>query len=133
MNNMGKMQYVAGILGLNILDQFQVVGSNSLYMITDNDIVVKEDDDSWVSVPNVLYKLLTGKSKIKKPLWKPNIGDRYYVPNLERHDIIKGNWDDTSFDSYRYNNGLVFRTEEEAQNMLNEILSFVKKERGIDF
>ena len=61
--------------------------------------------------------------------WKPAKGERYYEPII---DNFLGRacftcWSGSEYDNYRYDNGLVFRTEEEAIEMAKIMQTVAKK------
>ena len=64
----------------------------------------------------MLMLILTGKEKVIKLPWKPTKGERYYEPNLNSPFglVCFTCWSGNEYDEYRYKNGLVYKTHEEA-------------------
>ena len=66
--------------------------------------------------------------------WKPKLGERYYslaVNDAPANCIACSCWDDDAVDRGRYEKGLVFKTRTEAGEMVERIIRFVKRERGL--
>lgn len=64
--------------------------------------------------------------EVEEVKWKPTYSDKYYFPYLddERYDYT--NWANDSVDLYRYVNGLVCKTSEEAIEMTEKMLKVLK-------
>ena len=64
-----------------------------------------------------------------KPVWKPQKGDKYYIPYIdaieeERYNFLY--WKDEDTDNWYRHNDLMFKTKEEAIERANEMLEVVK-------
>lgn len=93
-----------------------------------------EDDDTWVVAnDSILIGLLYGNLSIRKPLWKPVFGEKYYTSTIDRKDLpflyTAVSWADDRIDKEFYERGLVFKTKEEAIAMAETLLAVVKEER----
>lgn len=74
--------------------------------------------------------------KVVKQRWKPNYGEKYYIPwwlgaAVMKFESSKAIWDDMNTDELKYEKGLVFQTKEECDafcQKLNEAIQNVKRE-----
>ena len=62
--------------------------------------------------------------------WKPEAGERYYVPTLLKPDFVSIIMDDDEYFSLDFANGLVCRTKEEAIELADIMLEAVKNKGG---
>ena len=130
--NKNYMDKVAELLGLELGDEFALekAPEHSIYRISADGIEVYHKEECyWEVLPQMLAHLLTGKERIIKMPWKPAEGERYYEPII---DNFLGRacftcWSGSEYDNYRYENGLVFRTEEEAIEMAKIMQTVAKK------
>lgn len=93
-----------------------------------------EDDDTWVVAnDSILIGLLYGNLSIRKLLWKPAFGEKYYTPSIDRQDFpflyTAVLWTDHKIDKEFYKRGLVCKTREEATAMAEKLLAVVREER----
>lgn len=66
----------------------------------------------------------------KQLTWKPEIGETYYIPRTPLTGGVKYNysyWRNDNVDKKRYENGLVFKTKEDAMKCANEIMKLAKR------
>lgn len=85
--------------------------------------------NSWFESSKII-KLISKKLNIIKPKWKPKLGERYFVSSLNyiaRNKEVT--WEDDDFDKDNYNNGMAFRTKEEAVSMSNKLIKYAKEIR----
>lgn len=91
------------------------------------------EDDSWcIANDSILIRLLYGYISIRKPLWKPTLGEEYYTPTIDCKDLLLYTtvfWADDRIDKEFYERGLVCKTKEEAIAMAETLLAVVKEER----
>ncbi len=135
-----KMEQVAEMLGVELGEEFQIkeVATGEVrtgeYRLTENGLEYRFPDGWYIStITDAIGKIFTGELAIVKKPWKPNMGDGYYMPAISgdfayEHYI----WDDDPMDLLAYDRGLVFKTKNEAKEMTEKILDFVKEERGIE-
>lgn len=132
---------VAKLLGVEEGEVFQISGDISLekcfFMFTDEFLYISDSgkDGSWcVASDSRLTGLIYGYLSIRKPLWKPAFGEKYYTPSIDRKDFLflytVDSWTDDKYDKEFYKRGLVFKTREEAIAMAEKLLSLVKEERN---
>lgn len=138
-----KMNYIADIaylLGVKEEEVFQVNNDdslkNSFFKFADGRLYVSDniEDGAWiVAADSRLLGLIYGYLSIRKPLWKPVFGEKYYTPTIDRKDLpflyTAVSWADDRFDKEFYERGLVFKTKEEATAMAEKLLAVVKEER----
>ena len=76
-----------------------------------------------------ISKILSGEIRPVEPAWEPKFGKKYYVPSISMEDkYISLTWTDTEGDRRNQERGAVFKTKEEAINMTEKILGFIKEE-----
>ena len=125
------MAEVANALGIELEEVFRIDGDEHYFMLTDTGIGMSMDldDKDWYAAPiNVLYGLLLGENEIIKLPWNPICGDRYYIPDIASADKYTSlQWFDDKPDKMHYQRGLVFKTEEEAIAVADEIISKCKE------
>lgn len=77
--------------------------------------------------PDKIERVLSGELK---PIWEPKLGETYYVPSITMEDkYIALTWTETEGDKRNQERGAVFKTKEEAIEMANKMLNFIKEER----
>ena len=139
-----KKNYIEGVaklLDVEVGEVFQIDNDislkNYIFKFADGFLQLSEkgeDDDTWVVAnDSILIGLLYGNLSIRKLLWKPAFGEKYYTPSIDRKDFpflyTAILWTDDRFDKKFYERGIVFKTKEEAADMAKKLLAFVKKER----
>lgn len=129
-----KMAEVAKLLGVDIGEEFELVGSHTLTRITTEGLEYRQCDTAWQKCPGVLMDLLTGKAKIRRKPWMPKNEEYYYTPTFEDSNMnALGNlWVGSEDDMAVYNSGLLCRTREEAEELHDDIVRYVRKLRGFD-
>lgn len=128
------MENVAQILGVELGEEFQVKERNTLYRLLETGCEWYDDNTGkWRADTCILNFLLLGEMEIVGKPWQPKAGEEYFISSpsdKDGWDVFV--WMDNVADRFWYDNGLVFRTEEEASEMTGKIIAFVKKERGIN-
>ena len=79
---------------------------------------------------DLIYKMIDVLGYEVEGEWKPKEGEMYYAPNFEiaaKHYFRI--WNDVVKDELLFDNGLVFRTKEEAIAMAEKMLAVAKEER----
>ena len=141
-----KKNYIAGVAKLLDVEEgevFQVNGGSlekCFFKFTDGFLYISDNgkDDSWcVANDSILIRLLYGYLSIRKPLWKPTPGEKYYTPTIDCTDLsllyTSVFWADDRIDKEFYKRGLVFKTKEEAIAMSRRMLAIaITEEREND-
>lgn len=135
------MAEVAKILGLELGEVFLFKGRSGCYTycsktylkFTENGLKESVNRTSWHSAAAWVWKgLITGALKITKLLWKPSYNDIYYMPTVvSRGKYLKLFWTGSEADKSSYQQGLVYRTKEEAIELAEEMLSIAKDRRRL--
>lgn len=130
---------VAKLLGVEVGEIFQVNGDPSLkdcvFKFSDNDLQLSSahiDNDTWVVANDSrLLGLLYGNLSISKLSWKPAVGD-WYCYSDPASPIMWGRclWTGYGVDKHRFNQGLVFRTIEEAIALTKKLLAVAQEARN---
>ena len=113
MSNANKMKELAGIFGLEIGEEFNIVYGEKYseynpYTFTEEGLIDKDGDET-----PILTSLLRGVYTIEKLPFKPKEGERYYTLGLAL-TVISRHWTGCNYDMERKLLGIVFRTEKEA-------------------
>lgn len=138
-----KKNYIAGVaklLGVEEGEVFQVNNDGTLekcfFKFTGGFLCISDNgkDDSWcIANDSILIRLLYGYLSIRKPLWKPTLGEEYYTPTIDCKDLpflyTAVFWADDRIDKEFYERGLVCKTKEEAIAMAEKLLAVVREER----
>ena len=136
------MAEVAGLFGVELGEVFKVTDDDSgkyhnYYRFTEKKgIEVSEDNVKWeadTAEVLVLKWLLIGVARIIKLPWKPQEGEKYYVPRIairpyDRHYCYY--WDNSGVDIKRYDMGIVCKTPEEAVALTKKMLAVAKEEKA---
>lgn len=82
----------------------------------------------WLFAPDIKYRALILEDL--KPMWRPNKGDMYYIPDFCCEELcIKLIWHGNAEDLKRFDNGLVFKTSEKARECTEIILDLYNEWR----
>lgn len=132
-----KMAEVAKLLGVELDEVFSFKGRSGCYTycsktylkFTESGLKESVNRTSWHSAAAWVWKgLITGSLKITKLPWKPSRGDAYYIPTtVSIGKCIKLFWIDSKSDEDSYQQGLIFRTKEEAVELAEEMLDVARK------
>ena len=135
MNN--HMAGVAKLLGVELEEVFFFKGRSGCYTyypkthlkFTENGLKESADRTSWHSARAWMWEcLITGALQIIKLPWKPSYGDTYYIPFVVNADKYKKLfWLNLKGDEIFYQQGLVYRTKEEAIKLAEEMLDVARK------
>lgn len=120
MNNMDK---ISKMLGLEPGEDFKISGMDDTFWLDDNGLHMQDDKGDY-DLNALLVALLTGRSKIVYPPWKPKFGDVYYSNNRFGElcrDIAE---DNNLVDLMIVKLGKAYRTEEEAKSHAEEDAAF---------
>lgn len=132
------MSEVAELLEVELGEAFQIDNCRSVaemyYRLTEDGLEQSDtpngewnEGDEWI-----LALLLTGEADIIQLPWKPQEGEKYYVPRIairpyDRHYYYY--WDNSGVDIKRYDMGIVCKTPEEAIKLANKMLAVAKESR----
>lgn len=119
------MPEIAKMLGVELEEQFiihlsngkenVVLKHNGFYSVNQYGDIIRDNSI-------LLSKLLQGyyNYKIEKLPWEPKEGERYFCPSISAKNVDCANWICCSFDYAMKALGMVYRTQEEAQEHLAE-------------
>ena len=135
------MAEVAKIFGVELGESFKITSDTQgdyqdYYRFTeDNCLEISNDGVEWkTTIAAVLLKrILMGDTRIVKLPWKPQEGEKYYVPRIairpyDRHYCYY--WDNSGVDIKRYDMGIVCKTPEEAVALTKKMLAVAKEEKA---
>ena len=113
---------VEKVLPVGIGEEFNIILDNGCYSIhnpvkfTETDLVNKDGDN----ITSYIGYLVTGEYKIKKLPFAPKIGENYwtYSDGVTLPVTAWYPWGNTCYDKERKLFGIVFRTEQEANDYL---------------
>lgn len=130
-----RMAEIAKLLGVRLGEVFfikEYPSDSKIYLkFTENGLEQSLDKDSWTKATGRVWeRIITGALKINKLPWKPQIGEKYYVPRIaiqpeDRHFYYY--WDNDGVDIKRYDMGIVCKTKEEAVALTEKMLAAAKE------
>ena len=137
------MAEVAKLLGVELGESFKITSDTqgdypcdyqNYYRLTENNCLeISDDGVEWkMTTAAVLLKyILMGDIRIAKLPWKPQIGEKYYVPRIaiqpeDRHYYYY--WDNDGVDIKRYDMGIVCKTPEEAIALTEKMLEAINEQ-----
>ena len=121
-----KMNYInkiAKTLGLEPGEYFKIAGTDGEFWLDDNGLHMQDDKGDY-DLNALLAALLTGRSKIVYPPWKPKFGDVYYHNNRFGGLLRERAEDNNLFDLMITKLGKAYRTEAEARSHAEEDAAF---------
>ena len=137
------MAEVAKLLGVELGESFKITSDTqgdypsvyqNYYRLTENNCLEFSDDGvEWkmTTAASLLKRILMGDIRIVKLLWKPQEGEKYYVPRIairpyDRHYGYY--WDNSGVDIKRYDMGIVCKTPEEAIALTEKMLVAINEQ-----
>lgn len=126
---------VAKLLDVEVGETFSInqMSPLAIFRFTDKCLQISTGDGIWITANSgKLCKLLDGRLSIRKLPWKPINGEKYYIPyvSINKENMYdEYQWGGDRTDEAFYEQGIVFKTKEEALAMSEKILAFVKEER----
>lgn len=120
---MNYMEQISKMLGLEPGEYFKIVGMDGEFWLDGNGLHMQDDKGDY-DLNALLAALLTGRSKIVYPPWKPRLGDAYYCNNRFGETRRKRAEDNNLFDLMIVKLGKAYRTEEEAKSHAEEDAAF---------
>lgn len=131
------MKETANILGVEVGEIFKIDGDTSLnnciFKFAAGFLEISKDKDIWtVADDSILVGLLYRHLSIRKSLWKPAFGEKYYVPSIgnKNSSLLWESvlWFDVAIDNTFYKQGIICKTKEEAIALSKKILAMVQEE-----
>lgn len=135
-----KMAEVAKLLGVELDEVFFFKGrsgrlscytyySKTYLKFTESGLKESVNRTSWHNAAAWMWKsLITGTLQIIKLPWEPSYGDAYYMPSvISIGKYIKLFWTGSESDKSSYQQGLIYRTRDEAIKLAEEMLDVAKK------
>lgn len=123
------MEEVAKLLGVELEEEFRIEGTHVdyIYKISEKGLFLRcSGRDWWEEVPDTLVQMLAGMTrKIIKLPWKPQKGEKYYIPRIgaqPEYMYSVNHWDNDDIDKKYYSMGLVCKTKKEAIDMTKKML-----------
>ena len=133
------MAEVAKMFGVELGESFKITSGtegdcqNYFRFTEDNCLEFSDDGVEWkTTIAAVLLKrILMGDTRIVKLPWKPQEGEKYYVPRIairpeDRHYYYY--WDNDGVDIKRYDMGIVCKTPEEAIALTEKMLVAINEQ-----
>lgn len=102
---------------------YNIYTNNDKIVITDGKYTKEYNNCSEESIISALHNFLQTKP------WKPKLGQTYYVVD-GINDIGSRAWYNDAYDLYRYEHGLVCKTEKEATELRDCITRAIKEFRS---
>ena len=125
MSKSEKVNYiskVAEILGLDLFEVFKINGYDAYYRFTPEMLQFSSDKVEWRQ-SSQLSNLIYGDRRVIKLPYKPEFGQIFYTPSSHLSRACVCRWEENIVDIALYKAGLVFRTERECANALEELRS----------
>ena len=134
---MNYMSEVAKMLGVELLEEFEIVFPNSTCRATawlnNEGLYIDKhnlaNQDYWKL--SALTNLLNGKYIIKRKPWKPHTDETYYFVD-EDGIVCEDVWLDVSDDILLYKCGNCYKTYAEAAQYENKWLEFFKSDKMLE-
>ena len=130
------MEEVAKLLCVELEEEFRIEGTyvDYIYKISEKGLFLRcSGRDWWEEVPDTLVQMLAGMTrKIIKLPWKPQKGEKYYIPRIHTELEYMYNvyyWNNDDYDKEYYRMGLICKTSEEAVALTKKIISMVQEEK----
>ena len=113
---------VEKVLPVDIGEEFNIILDNGAYSVhnpfkfTETDLVNKDGDN----ITSYIGYLVTGEYKIKKLPFAPKMGENYFTYSVDfiLPVIEYYSWGNSCYDKERKLLGIVYRTEQEAEDYL---------------
>ena len=128
------MEEVAKLLGVELEEEFRIEGTyvDYIYKISEKGLFLRcSGRDWWEEVPDTLVQMLAGMTrKIIKIPWKPQKGEKFYIPCIHTEPEYMYNvyyWNNDDYDKEYYRMGLICKTSEEAVALTKKMLTVAKE------
>lgn len=124
------IEEIAKLYGLELKEVFRLSGHEDLYFEFVYDTLLRWDSpcfDIWLTEPQDLVDILTGRRRVIKYSSKPKYGDTYYVASsanvMDMYEIFR--WTDSAIDEKYFEQGIVFSTADRAIEATKEMLDML--------
>ena len=135
------MAEVAKLLGVELGESFKITSDTqgdypgdyqNYYRFTENNCFeTSVDGVKWeTATVIVLRRILMGDTRSVKLPWKPQIGEKYYIPCIDtelEYMYSVYYWSNDEYDNKYYHIGLVCKTKEEAVALTKKMLAVAKE------
>lgn len=111
---------VGEVLGVKPFEEFRITCYDLFFRFTSQGLQFSKDRVEWRE-SSLLYSLICGKNKVVKIPFRPKIGQTFYTPSTHLSNVDSRLWHENIVDIALYKAGLVFRTESECANALEEL------------
>lgn len=118
---MNCMDKITEMLGLELGEYFKIAGVDGDFWLDGNGLHMQDNN---YDLNALMMALLTGRSKIVYPPWKPKLGYVYYHNNRSGETCREWAEDNNLFDLMIVKLGKAYRTEEEARAHVEEDKAF---------
>ena len=129
------MEEVAKLLGVELEEEFRIEGTHVdyIYKISEKGLFLRcSGRDWWEEVPDTLVQMLAGMTrKIIKLPWKPQKGEKYYVPSIVIRPEDRNYyyyWSNDEINIKHYRMGIVCKTPEEATALTEKMLVAINEQ-----
>ena len=132
------MAEVAKLLGVELGESFKTTSSiqgnyHRYYQFTDKKgFETSVDGVEWETAAAVtLRDILMGDIRIVKLPWKPQKGEKYYIPCIgaqPEYMYSVNHWDNDDIDKKYYHMGIVCKTKEEAIALTEKMLVAINEQ-----
>lgn len=113
---------VAGILGVEPFEVFKINGYDAYYRFTPEVLQFSSDKVEWKQ-SSQLSNLIYGTRRVIKLPYRPELGQVFYTPSSHLSTVESCLWHENIVNIALLKAGLVFRTESECANALEELRS----------
>ena len=124
------IEKIANELGLELGQEFILYGSK--YKFNKNGLLIFNGND-WILAYEALTEIITDdavKNSIKKDKWKPEYGEKYYLPSFYCSSHVNSyTFGNDELDNYFLTNGLICKNRGKAEELYRYIIEKVKEYR----
>ena len=129
------MEEVAKMFGLELEEHFHITKKsyeNTVYKFTKDGVAFYDNKlRTWYESVGALAGILTGETEVIKLPWKPQKGEKYYIPCIgaqQEYMYSVNHWDNDDIDKKYYHMGIVCKTKEEAIALTEKMLEAINEQ-----
>lgn len=136
------MAEVAKLLGVELGESFKITSDTqgdypgdyqNYYRFTENNCFeTSVDGVKWETATVIVLRgILMGDTRIIKLPWKPQKGEKYYIPCIgaqQEYMYSVNHWDNDDIDKKYYHMGIVCKTKEEAIALTEKMLVAINEQ-----
>ena len=132
------MEEVAEMFGVELRETFKIAddifGEHPKYYRFTEKVCLEASKDGayWETADaGVLEDILIGDTRIIKLPWKPQKGEKYYIPRIgaqPEYMYSVNHWDNDDIDKKYYHMGIVCKTKEEAIALTEKMLEAINEQ-----